>query len=311
MNYRKMLVVLDGSQLAEVVFPFAKELAGRLNMDAILLHVYAAAGREFAPMYKAYIDRSAEAIAAQARQVQDSVSGPQKSTRPIEVRGELTMGYHADEILRFAEENAIDLILMASHGRSGAKRWSIGSVADKILRASKVPVCLVHSEAEKIMPYDRWPTRTLLVPVSGSDVSAIVLPHAEAIAAQKGVTVNVVLMQIIEPPVAPSYYSPELTGIPLNWGQFVEQEMARSKKAAQEYLAETEKRFKNMGVPVTSMVLTGKPAEEIVAYANKNPYTVIVMATHGRTGLSRLVYGSVAESVLFGVTNPIVLVRPQ
>jgi len=310
MSYQKMLVVLDGSQLAEVVFPFAKELSGRLNMDAILLHVYAAAGREFAPMYKAYIDRSAEAIQAQARQVQDSL-GPQKGARPVEVHGELTMGYHADEILRFAEEKAIDLILMASHGRSGSGRWSIGGVADKILRASKVPVLLVHAEAEKIALYDRWPTRTLLVPLSGSDVSAIVIPHAEAIAAQKGITVNVVLMEVIEPPVAPSYYSPELTGIPLNWGQFVDQEMARSKKAAQEYLAETEKRFKDKGIPVTSMVLTGKPAEEIVAYANKNPYTVIVMATHGRTGLSRLVYGSVAESVLFGVTNPIVLVRPQ
>lgn len=311
MSYKKMLVVLDGSQLAEVVFPYAKELCGRLGMDAILLHVYGAAGREFAPMYKAYIDRSAEAIQAQARQVQGSLLGTQKGARPVEVRGELKMGYHADEILRFVEENTIDLILMASHGRSGAGRWSIGSVADKILRASKVPVWLVHAELENALPYDRWLTRTLLVPLSGSDVSATVLPHAEAIAQQKGVTVNVVLMQIIEPPVAPSYYSPELTGIPLNWGQFVEQEMVRSKKAAQEYLADVEKRFQALGVPATSMVLTGKPAEEIVAYANRNPYTVVVMATHGRTGLSRLVYGSVAESVLFGITNPIVLVRPQ
>ena len=161
-----MLVVLDGSQLAEVVFPYAKELCGRLGMDAILLHVYAAATRDFAPMYKAYIDRSSEAIQAQARQVQDSLLSPQKGTRPVDVRGELKMGYHADEILRFVEENAIDLILMASHGRSGAGRWSIGSVADKILRASKVPAWLVHAESEETLPYDRWPTRTLLVPLS-------------------------------------------------------------------------------------------------------------------------------------------------
>jgi nucleotide-binding universal stress UspA family protein len=209
------------------------------------------------------------------------------------------------------EENAIDLILMASHGRSGAGRWRIGSVADKILRASKVPVWLVPAEAEKAVPYDRWPTRTLLVPLSGSEVSATVIPHAETLAQQKGVTVNVALMQVVEPPVAPSYYSPELTGVPLNWGQFVEQEMVQSKRAAQQYLSEVKKRFEALGVPVTSMVLTGKAADEIVAYANKNPYTVVVMATHGRTGLSRLVYGSVAESVLFGITSPIVLVRPQ
>ncbi len=221
------------------------------------------------------------------------------------------MGYHAEEILRYADENAIDLILMANHGRSGVKRWTMGSVADKILRASKVPVFLVHAENENTVPYDRWPGHTILVPLSGSDVSASIIPHAIMLAKQKGTTVNVVLMEVCEPPVAPSYYSPELTGVPLNWGQFIEQEMVRSKEAAQKYLSGVETQFKDAGIPVSSMVLTGKPAEEIINYGNNNPYTVFLMATHGRSGLSRLVYGSVAESVLFDITNPIVLVRPQ
>jgi nucleotide-binding universal stress UspA family protein len=221
------------------------------------------------------------------------------------------MGYHADEILRFAEENAVDLIVMASHGRSGAQRWSIGSVADKILRAARVPVWLVHADTKKAVPYDQWHSRTLLVPLSGSDVSAIVIPHAIALAKQKGASMDVVLMQVVEPPITPSYYSPELTGMPLNWGQFVEQEITRSKKATQKYLTDVEKQFREVGINVSSLVLTGKPAEEIVAYAGKNPFTVVIMATHGRTGLSRLVYGSVAQSVLYGITNPMVLIGPQ
>jgi nucleotide-binding universal stress UspA family protein len=183
-------------------------------------------------------------------------------------------------------------------------------VADKILRATRVPVWLVHADAEKV-PYDQWPSRTLLVPLSGSDVSAIVIPHAKALAKQKGAPLDVVLMEVVEPPITPSYYSPELTGMPLNWGQFVEQEIARSKKAAQEHLTGVEKQFREAGINVSSLVLTGKPAEEIVTYAGKNPFTVIIMATHGRTGLSRLVYGSVAQSVLYGITNPMVLIRPQ
>lgn len=307
--YKKMLVVLDGSQLAEIVFPYAKELAGRLDIDVILLHVYSQVTGSYAPMYKAYIESTAENIRTQARQVQQSL-GTLKDTKPVEVRGEVVMGYHADEILRFAEENAVDLIMMASHGRSGAQRWSIGSVADKILRAARVPVWLVHADAEKV-PYDQWPSRTLLVPLSGSDVSAIIIPHAKALAKQKGAPLAVVLMQVVEPPITPSYYSPELTGIPLNWGQFVEQEIARGKKAAQEYLTDVEKQFREAGINASSLVLTGKPAEEIVTYAGKNPFTVVIMATHGRTGLSRLVYGSVAQSVLYGITNPMVLIRPQ
>jgi nucleotide-binding universal stress UspA family protein len=59
------------------------------------------------------------------------------------------------------------------------------------------------------------------------------------------------------------------------------------------------------------MVSTGIPAEEIISFATKNPFTIIVMATHGRSGFRRLVYGSVAESVLFSTVNPIVLVKPQ
>ena len=308
--YKKMLVVLDGSQLAEVVFPYAKELAGRLDIDVILLHVYSLVTRGYAPMYKAYIESAAKTIGTQAQQIQQSLS-TSRNIKPVEVRGEVVMGYHADEILRFAEENAVDLIMMASHGRSGAQRWSIGSVADKILRAARVPVWLVHADAEKTLPYDQWPSRTLLVPLSGSDVSAIIIPHAKALAKQKGAPLDVVLMEVVEPPITPSYYSPELTGIPLNWGQFVEQEIARSKKAAHEYLTDVEKQFRESGINVSSLVLTGKPAEEIVTYAGKNPFTVVIMATHGRTGLSRLVYGSVAQSVLYGITNPMVLIRPQ
>ena len=308
--YKKMLVVLDGSELAEIVFPYAKELAGRLDIDVILLHVYSQAMRGSMPMYKAYIESTAENIGMQAQQIQQSLS-TSKSAKPVEVRGELVMGYHADEILRFAEENAVNLIMMASHGRSGAQRWSIGSVADKILRAARVPVWLVHADAEKAVPYDQWHSRTLLVPISGSDVSAIVIPHAIALAKQKGASMDVVLMQVVEPPITPSYYSPELTGMPLNWGQFVEQEIARSKKATQEYLTDVEKQFREVGINVSSLVLTGKPAEEIVTYAGKNPFTVVIMATHGRTGLSRLVYGSVAQSVLYGITNPMVLIGPQ
>ncbi len=112
--------------------------------------------------------------------------------------------------------------------------------------------------------------------------------------------------------MAPTYYAPEITSVPLNWGKFVEDELERSKKAAIEYLAKVAEEFKNDGIAnVTSLVLIGKPADEIINYANKHPATVIVMATRRRSGLSRLVYGSVAESVLFGITNPLVMIRPQ
>ncbi len=310
--YKKILVILDGSELAEVVFPFAKEFAGRLGLDIVLLHVYHPARKEFAPMYQTYISKAVETIETLAREVQINLTG-QTSTKQVKVKGELVMGYHADEIIRYAEENNIDFILMANHGRSGMKQWSLGGVADKVLRASKIPVWIVHAGIPDAIPYDKWPSRTLLVPLSGSEVSEAVLPHAIELARHKGpVPLDVVLFEVCEPPSVPTYYSPELTGVPLNWGKFAEEELARSKKAATEHLAKLKEQFKTAGINnVTSIVLSGKPADVIIDYANKHPFTIVVMATHGRSGFSRLVYGSVAESVLFGITNPLVLVKPQ
>lgn len=309
--YQRMLVLLDGSELAEVVFTYAKELAARLDLDVILLHVYSPALREFVPMHQAYIKRAAGTIKRQAKEVREKL-GIQPEGKPIKVRGELGMGYPADEILRYAEENAVDLILMASHGRSGIKRWVMGSVADKVLRASKVPVWLVRAGIEEETPYDQWPSKTIIVPLDGSELAESVLTLVEALTQQwRGEPMNVTLLRVCEPPVTPSYYSPELSGVPLNWGEFMEQETARCKQTSREYLAEIARRLTDKGISVRSEVLVGKAADEIVGFANKNPFSIIIMATQGRSGLKRLVYGSTAETVLLGVTCPILLVRPQ
>ena len=304
---KKILIVLDGSKLAEIVFPFAKELAGRLCMDSVLLHVYPQQAAQLVSTYRTYIDRVANQFLQEAQEVQKSVG----VCGELQAKGELVEGYHADEILKFADTHKVNLIMIASHGRSGAKRWTIGSVADKVMRAAKVPVWLVHTDMDQTVLYDKWISRTLLVPLTASEVSSVTIPIALEIAGQKGANFNVVLMEVVEPPATPAYYTPEVTGVPMNWGQFVEDEIARGKIAAQSHLQQIEQQFKDKGITVSSLVTVGKASEEIAGYGRKNPNTVIIMATHGRKGFSRLVYGSVTESVLFGVTNPVIVVRPQ
>src|SRR3989338_346418 len=128
----RMLVPLDGSELAETVCVYAKELAGRLDMDIILLHVSTPARGDVVPMELAYIDHVAERLRRQIKEVQSAGSDGKK---PVKVTSELAVCYAPDEILRFAEEHGIDLILLASHGRSGVKRWTVGSVASKVMGA--------------------------------------------------------------------------------------------------------------------------------------------------------------------------------
>ena len=309
--YQKMLVPLDGSELAEVVFTYAKELAGRLGLEAILLHIGTPEEKDFIPMRQAYIERAAETVKQQVQEVQQR-QGVKPGVKPAGVRGELTEGYAAEEILRYVEENGIDLILMATHGLTGSKRWTVGHVTDKVLRASKVPVWLVRAGAPDEVPYDKWPKKTLLVPLDGSEMAESVLPHIERLAKQTGPElVEVVLLRICEPPLAPSYYVPEFAGASLNWGEYIQQEVAACKHTAKEYLIGIEQKLKDAGVSVQSEVPAGKAADEIVDYANKSPFNIIVMATHGRSGISRWVYGSVAENVLRDVSCPLFLVRPR
>jgi len=299
--YRRMLVPLDGSELAEVVFTYAKELAGRLDMDVVLLHVGTPASKSFNPMQQAYIKRTADAIRRLSREVQQS-TGMEQEGEPLKVRGELVEGYAADEILKYAEENEIDIILMATRGHSGLRRWNIGSVATKVLSASKIPVWLVRADHEPETPYDQWPKRTLLVPLDGSELAESVLPHVETLAKQRGTeALEVVLLRVAETPSIPSYYGPELSGVSLNWGEYMQQEEVRRKKSATEYLEKIEEQLKEKNISVQSEVVEGKANDEIINYANKDPYCMIIIASHGRSGLSRLVYGSVAANLLQGV----------
>ena len=306
--YKRMLVPLDGSELAEVVLSYAKELVGRLELDIVFLHICGPHESESLPRYRSYVEHAAEITSLQSREVQAGRGAPQVG-KQVEARGEVVTGHPAEEILRYAEENKIDLILIASHGRSGVRRWVLGSVADKILRKSKVPVWLVRAVVPEEIVHDEWPKRTLLVPLDGSQLAESVLPHVEALAKQRGAElVNVVLLRVCEQPFITADY-PEAS-MPLSWEEHVKRITDHVRQVAEQYLSGVEKRLRDAGLKVQAEVLMGKPADEIIDYAHRNPFNLIVMATHGYSGLSRWEYGSVADKVLHGVSSPIFLVRP-
>ena len=305
--YKKVLVPLDGSELAEVVFSYAKELAARLGLDLVLLHVANPNERDLVPLHRAYVERAAEVLRRGAEELQEKVGIPASVGR-VTAKGELAMGHAAEEILSCALRHKSDLILMATHGRSGIKRWALGSVADKVLRVSKIPIWLVRAGVREEIVDDKWPSTTMLVPLDGSKLAELVIPHVEALAKQLGPElVDVVLFRVCEPVAVPSDY-PAAAG--LTWKEHEAQEMARPKAECEDYLAGVQKRLEGLGLRVRAVVPHGKPADEIADYANKNSVSLIVMSTHGRSGISRWAYGSVADKVLLGVCSPVFLIRP-
>jgi nucleotide-binding universal stress UspA family protein len=303
--YKKMLAPLDGSELAEVVLPYARELAGRLDLELTLLHVCEPHNSESQFMCQAYIDRAAEILQKQSREVQVKTGAP-SNVQVVEAHTEVITGHPAEEILRYAEENKVDLILIATHGRSGVRRWILGSVADKVLRKSKIPIWLVRANIPEKIIHDEWPERTMLVPLDGSRFSESVLPHVEALAKQRGAElVNVVLLRVYEKPfITADYPEPDTEA-------HEKRIINHFKQEAEQYLVKVEKRLADAGLNVRTEVLMGNPANEIINYAQNNHPNLIVMATHGSSGVSLWEYGNIADKILHGVSSPIFLVRPQ
>jgi len=308
MMYRKMLVPLEASELAVVAFPYAKEIAARLDLDVILLHVHSPEERSASSQLQADIEHRAEILKRQLDEVRKRIRVDSEA-KLVQVRGEVAAGSPAEVILRFADENDIDVIVMATHARSGVKRLVVGSVAEKVLRKSSVPIWLVRPGAPEEAIYDQWPGKMLLVPLDGSELAEAVLPHVEVLAKQRGTEpVEVVLTRICTLPTAP-VYGDFTTSAGLMHYDYIEAELARRKQMAGKYLAEIEGSLKSAGLLVRSEVLDGRPAEQIINYANAHPCNVIVMSTHARSGPRRLALGSVAAEVLRGASTPMVLVK--
>jgi nucleotide-binding universal stress UspA family protein len=295
--YKKMLVLLDGSNLAEVVFSYAQELSGRLNIDLELLHVCTPQEAEQLPMRKAYMEHRAEELREKAEKIRAELKEPAEN-RNISAKGTVVVGYPAEEILKYVDENAIDLVMLATHGRSGVREWDLGSVAHKVIHATKVPIWLVPVRLRPEILKDQVPSRPIVIPLDGSPLSEKVIPHAVNIAKQRGAESEVVLVYVDNQSIEP-----------INMGQLKEREAKRA--AMQKYLDDKASSISELGVKARSEILLGDPASSIIDYVRHNPNQLIAMATHGHAGISRMIFGSVTEQVLHLVKGtPIFLVRP-
>lgn len=142
----------------------------------------------------------------------------------------------------------------------------------------------------------------VLVPVDGSPLAESVLPHVAVVAGGCGVQ-RVTFLRVVEPII----YGSEQESAP-KW-EFAESFDHDNAAAAEAYLNDLVGRTKLGRVEVNSAVVMGRPAEKIPEYAEKNGYQLIILATHGRSGVSRWVWGSVADRVLRSACIPVLMVR--
>jgi nucleotide-binding universal stress UspA family protein len=187
------------------------------------------------------------------------------------------------------------LVVTASHGYSGLRRWALGSVTDRVVSTSAAPVLVVRGDTAVMPPA----LRRILVPLDGSQRSAQALPFALLLARCAGAQLT--LLSVLEPPVAANPY---LTAqcrelVELKHAQALGQLKATASALRAEHGA------------IAAIIGKGYPAEEIVATAERQGVDLIVMATHGYSGFQRWALGSVADKVLHASSTPLILVRSQ
>ena len=145
--------------------------------------------------------------------------------------------------------------------------------------------------------------KKILVPLDGSELAECVLPHVESIAEGCGVE-SVVFLRVVEP-----FYMPSSGDGAIFGEEDIKRINSENKAGAESYLNELVSRTKYDGVTVKSEVLAGKAADIIAEYATQKEVDLIAIATHGRSGVSRWVWGSVADRILRSACVPVLMVR--
>lgn len=149
--YRKILVPLDGSELAEQILPHAEGLAKLGQGEVILFYVVPVIrGFEEAELSPEALREQIAARGGQASKYLQRIEEDLKQ-KGVTARSAVTDGDPATRIVDFAEEEGVDLIAMSTHGRSGLSRWVLGSVAEKVLRTATKPVLLTRVHTVKIL----------------------------------------------------------------------------------------------------------------------------------------------------------------
>jgi len=296
---QRILVPLDGSEVSEQILPLVTSLAKAFGSEVHLLYVVDTGGLPMSIQWKGEM-KVDQLVLWQQQRGEAYLQGVEAGLRERGVRSRHTVATDAPAlaIATHAEADASDLIAMSTHGRSGLSRWTLGSVADKVLRTARVPLLLHH-------PKDHEQERVhgvgaVLLPLDGTVESAAAIPLAVRLAEGLHVPLRIARVAAVYPMVfgmeSPHVYAEVLQGIT---------------QEASDYLETIEVQLKAKGASVETKLLVGDAATCLLEWASESPGALMVMTTHGRSGLGRAVLGSVTDKVARSGAAPVVVIAPD
>lgn len=295
MKVRRILFPTDFSDTADQALSHALFLAEQYGAVLHLLH--AVVLHEYDPNDPDHHFPDAKELLTRMFEIADSEMArllEQRQVEALEIKEEKRKGFSAAEvILEYAAEIEADLLVMGTHGRRGAARLLLGSVAEEVVRRAECPVMTLRKRES---PRSLETIEKILVPIDFSDHSRLALRHAESLAERYEAGLE--LLFVVEVPTYPYFYTPPED-------EYIEARAARASQALNDLAAEE----LSTAVPCATFVRSGKAAREIVDFAAEESIDLVVIATHGLGGVERLLIGSTAEEVVRRVDCPVLTVK--
>jgi nucleotide-binding universal stress UspA family protein len=293
--FRRFLIATDGSTGSEKAVRVGLELAVRLGVKVELIHVLEPGEEPADPGLRTRltmlrdIDRHQGKLALeQAATLAQKLGIDFKAIQPT--------GYPEQVIVQKAPD--FDLIVLGTHGRSGLRRWMMGSVAEAVLSRSPRPVLVVHESFE---PPSAEPGavlyKHLLIATDGSECSQQATRYGLLLTQALGAEVT--FLSVVR-----TMTRPQGAGLPLSQALSLVEEDAQTQ--AENMLEQVRAQAQQVGVTARVKLMQGQPVDAIVKQALL--HDLLVMGTHGRTGLDKLMMGSVAEGVVRRCQTPVLVV---
>ncbi len=295
--HTKILIPLDGSPLSEGILPYARSFAKALEIPVKLLHVVDVHSIEaFSdPERGRYLDTVAAEMEKPKIDYLQQVA--QSFPKPSMVHCSVSIGKPAEIILEEAAAEPDSIIAMATHGRSGFSRWLLGSVTDKILQATTNHLLLVRPSGENDGSKPAK-LKTILLPLDGSELAERTMPHVIELA--KRLKLGVILLRV--------YTLPEQIGDIHSFN--LENFTRRMREEAKASLEKTVSQLKREGLNrVSDIVLEGDDAEKIIDFARKTPDNLLVICSHGQSGMGRWPLGGVANRLVHYSGERVLVIR--
>ncbi len=300
--YRTLLVPLDGSPFSAKALPVAAAIAKRTGAAVHVVTVLdPSAYVPFVPgeVLVPVMDTDALATRREADTAAIRVVAEQLADDGVSVTGQLLEGTVVEALSEHAVSIGADLIIMTTHGRSGLERLWLGSVATSFLQRAPAPVFLLRPTSDSAEA-PSMPSGKVLVPLDGSAFGDTIIPYAKRFAEATGASLELFSVAIPHAiPMAPFGTDSLLAD---------EGNLTRQEHEAKQRLRELADTMPEGTSVEVSTDMTA--ASAIIERAERIGAGAIAMATHGRTGLARLVLGSCADAVLRGAPQAMLLYRP-